>query len=67
MLLYQDVSSYDNSSFTHLYEKEWATLYRLTISTSEVNSETEQYWKDFAIFLSHDLATRNFLLPSLMG
>jgi hypothetical protein len=43
MLLHQDVSAHEISSFIQLYEKEWATLYRLTTSTSQVNSESEQY------------------------
>jgi hypothetical protein len=43
MLLYQDVSANEISSFIQLYKKEWAILYRLTTSTSQVNSESEQY------------------------
>jgi hypothetical protein len=66
MLLYQDVDTYEISSFIQLYEKEWATLYRLTTSTSQVNSEFEQYQRDFVIFLSHDGAKRDFFLASLM-
>jgi hypothetical protein len=62
----QDVGAYEISSFIQLYEKEWATLYRLTISTSQVNSESEQYQRDFAIFLSHDYAKCNIFLDSLM-
>jgi hypothetical protein len=66
MLLPQDVSAHEISSFIQLYEKEWATLYRLTTSTSQVNSESEQYRRDFATFLSHNRAKRDFLLASLM-
>jgi hypothetical protein len=51
--------------FIQLYEKEWATLYRLTTSTSQVNSESEQYWKDFVIFLAM-IVQNDFLLTSLM-
>jgi hypothetical protein len=43
MLLHQDVSAHEISLFIQLYENEWATLYRLTTSTSQVNSESEQY------------------------
>jgi hypothetical protein len=66
MLLRQDVSTDEISSCIQLYEKEWATLYRLTTSTSQVNSESDQYRRDFATFLSHDRANRDFLLASLM-
>jgi hypothetical protein len=66
MLLHQDVSAHEISSFIQLYKKEWAILYRLTTSTSQVNSESEQYWRDFATFLSHDRAKHDFLLASLM-
>jgi hypothetical protein len=66
ILLHQDISANEMSSFIQLYEKEWVSLYRLTTSTSQVNSESEQYRRDFATFLSHDRAKRNFLLASLM-
>jgi hypothetical protein len=60
------MSLHEISSFIQLYEKEWATLYRLTTSTSQVNSESEQYRRDFATFLSHDCVKCDFLLASLM-
>jgi hypothetical protein len=66
ILFHQDVSAHEISSFIQLYEKEWVILYRLTTSTSQVNSQSEQYRRDFATFLSHDHAKRNFLLASLM-
>jgi hypothetical protein len=66
ILLHQDISAHEISSFIQLYEKEWATLYRLTTSTSQVNSESEQYRRDFATFLSHNRANRDLLLASLM-
>jgi hypothetical protein len=66
MLLLHDGGAYEISSFIQLYEKEWATLYRLTTSTSQVNLESEQYQRDCATFLSYDRAIRDFLLASLM-
>jgi hypothetical protein len=66
ILLHQDVSAHEISSFIPLYEKECATLHRLTTSTSQVNFESEQYRRDFAIFLSHDHAKLDFLLTSLI-
>jgi hypothetical protein len=66
MLFHQDVSTHEISSFIQLYEKEWATLYRLTTSTSQVNFKSEQYQRDFATYLSHDHAKRHCLLASLM-
>jgi hypothetical protein len=66
MLLHQDVNAYEISSFIQLYEKESATLYWLTTSTSQVNSESEQYRRDFVTFLSHERAKHDFLLASLM-
>jgi hypothetical protein len=41
-------------------------LYRLSISITQVNSKSEQYWKDFVIFLTQDCATHDFLIASLM-
>jgi hypothetical protein len=52
--------------FIQFYEKEWATLYRLTTSTSQVNFKSEQYQRDFATYLSHDHAKCHCLLASLM-
>jgi hypothetical protein len=66
MFLHQDVSAHEISSYIQLYDDELATLYRLTTSTSKVNSESEEYQRDFATFLSHDRAIRDFLLASLM-
>jgi hypothetical protein len=66
MLLPQDVGTYIISLFTQLYETECATLYRLTTSTSQVKSKSEQYRKDFVTFLSHDHAKLSFLLASLI-
>jgi thiosulfate reductase cytochrome b subunit len=66
MLLHQDVSAHEISSFIQLFKKEWAILYRLTTSTSQVNSESQHYRRDFATFLSHDRANRDFFLASLM-
>jgi hypothetical protein len=66
MLLPQDVGAHEISSFFQLYETEWATLYRLTTLTSQVNSESEQYQRDFAIFLSEDCAKPDFLLASVI-
>jgi hypothetical protein len=66
ILLYQDISAHKISSFIQLYEKERATFYQLTILTSQLNSEWEQYWRDFVTFLSHDDVNYNFLLASLM-
>jgi hypothetical protein len=66
MLLPQDIGAHVISSFMQLYENEWATLYRLTKSISQVNSESEQYQRDFVIFLSDEHAKCNFLLASLM-
>jgi hypothetical protein len=66
MLLHQDVSAHKISLFIQLYEKEWATHYRLTILIIQVNSESEQYRRDFGTFLSHDRAKLDFLLASLM-
>jgi hypothetical protein len=40
--------------------------YRLTTSTSQVNSESEQYRRDFATFLSHNRAKHDFILAFLM-
>jgi hypothetical protein len=66
MLLHQDVSAYEISLFIQLYETEWATLYRLSTSTSQVNSKSEQYRIDFATLVSYDLTNWDFLLASMM-
>jgi hypothetical protein len=66
MLLSQEVSAHEISSFIQLYEKEWVTLYGLTTSTNQLNCEPKQYWRKFEIFLSYDHAKPNFLRTSLM-
>jgi hypothetical protein len=66
LLLPQDSREHEISSFIQLYEKEWATLYRLTTSISQVNAESEQYCRDLGIFLSPNCAEPDFLLPSFM-
>jgi hypothetical protein len=66
MFLHQDVSTHEVFVLIQLYEKEWATFYRLTTLTSQVNSESEQYRRNFGTFLSHDHTKHDFLLPSLM-
>jgi retron-type reverse transcriptase len=38
----------------------------LTISISQVNAKSEQYWKDYATFWGYDRSKRDFLYPSLM-
>jgi hypothetical protein len=54
------------SSLIQLYETEWATLYRLSTSTSQVNFASEEYWRHCVTFLTHDCAQRDFLLATLM-
>jgi hypothetical protein len=66
MLLPHDIGTHEISLFSQLYEKEWATLSRLTISTSEVNSTSEYYQRDFVTFLSHDHTKPYFLVAALM-
>jgi hypothetical protein len=66
VLLPQDVGTYEISSINQLYKKEWATLYRLTTSTSQVSFESEQNQKDFVIFLSPNHAKHDFFLASLI-
>jgi hypothetical protein len=66
MLFYQDVSAHEIASSIQLYEKEWATFYRLTTSTSQVNSESEHYQRDLATFLSPNHSKRDFILTSFM-
>jgi hypothetical protein len=52
--------------YIQLYENEWATLYRLTILTSQVKSESRQFWSDFATFLSREHAKCDFFLACVM-
>jgi hypothetical protein len=66
MLLHQDISAHEISSLLSLYKKECGILYRLTISPGQVKSETEQYLGNFATFLIHDRAKRDFLLATVM-
>jgi hypothetical protein len=66
MLLPHDVSVHKISLFIQLSDKELAILYRLTTSSSQVNSESKQYRRDFVIFLSYNCAKSNVFLASLM-
>jgi hypothetical protein len=65
MLLHQDISAHEISSFIQLYKKKWVTLYRLTTSISQVNSESDQYRRGFATFLSHNRTKHDFFLAFL--
>jgi hypothetical protein len=66
MLLPHIVNAYEISSFIQIYEKAWATRHRLTTLSSQVYSESDQYRKDFAIFLSYNYAKPDIFLTSLM-
>jgi hypothetical protein len=66
MLMPQDVGTYKISWVIQLYEKNWATLFRVTTSIIQVNFESEEYRKDFARFLSRNCLKCDFHLASLI-
>jgi hypothetical protein len=66
ILLPQDIGAYEISSFIQVYEKESATLDRLTTSISQVNCESEQDQKAFLTFLKDNRSTRDVFLASLI-